>query len=307
MLKRFLKILNILFILFGFFSFYLYISDSELFDQITAYYTEEHSLIVSNNYGINIERNYFQKSNNFSPKSKKDLLNIYYTVLSSGTISFTFHCDKTYDTCIDDVKDLMSDNSLLSHINNFIHPFNTYKYIKTTYTTAGKITITVTKLYSDEEIEMINKKVVELLPTLVSSDKSTTENIKSIHDYIVNNVQYDSAYAEGTSLYKANTAYGALFEGYAVCSGYTDLISIFLNKIGVSNYKVSNDRHVWNLVYLDGQWLHLDLTFDDPIYEDNQNRITHNYFLITTEKLKELDQESDDKNAHVFNEKIYGK
>ena len=171
MLKRFLKILNILFILFGFFSFYLYISDSELFDQITAYYTEEHSLIVSNNYGINIERNYFQKSNNFSPKSKKDLLNIYYTVLSSGTISFTFHCDKTYDTCIDDVKDLMSDNSLLSHINNFVHPFNAYKSIRTTYTSIGQIKITVNRLYSEEDIKLINTKVDELLPTLVSNEK----------------------------------------------------------------------------------------------------------------------------------------
>lgn len=306
MLKRFLKILNILFILFGFFSFYLYISDSELFDQITSYYTEEHSLVTVNNYGINIEKNYFKKSSNFLPKNKKELLDVYYTIISSGSDPFTFYCDKSYTSCIEDIKSIMDDSSLLTHINNFVHPFNAYKSIRTTYTSIGQIKITVNRLYSEEDIKLINTKVDELLPTLVSNEKSLTENIKSIHDYIVNHVKYDSAYAEGNSIYRANTAYGALFEGYAVCSGYTDLMSIFLNKMGVSNYKISNDKHVWNLVYINGKWLHLDLTFDDPIYENNKNYLTHDYFLISTERLKELDRTNND-DSHVFNEEIYGK
>jgi transglutaminase/protease-like cytokinesis protein 3 len=200
----------------------------------------------------------------------------------------------------------MNDNSLLSNINNFVHPFNSYKLVETTYTNTGKITINVTRLYSEEEIKAINDKIDELYPSLVSSNKSTTENIKRIHDYIINHVKYDTAYVEGNSTHKANTAYGALFEGYSVCSGYTDLMSIFLNKMGISNYKISNDKHVWNLVYLDGEWLHLDLTFDDPISSTGVNHLIHDYFLINTDKLKQLDQ-GENNNAHVFNEEIYSK
>ncbi len=304
MMKSILKVLNIIIILLGLFSIYLYISNSEILKVLFSYYTMENTLIVTNEYGTNTEYNYFQKTTNFTPKSRTDLLNIYYTVISSNTSPFTFYCSNNYTNCIGDAKGIMDDSSLLNNVNNFVHPFNTYKTIKITYTNAGRITITVNKLYSEDEMNVINKKVDELYSSLISSNKSTTENIRSIHDYIINNTIYDSAYITGTSTHKANMAYGALLEGYAVCSGYTDLMSVFLNRMGISNYKVSNDKHVWNLVYLDGKWLHLDLTFDDPIYSDGSNHLLHNYFLISTDRLKQLDQQ-EGSNDHTFNEKIY--
>ena len=83
-------------------------------------------------------------------------------------------------------------------------------------------------------------------------------------------------------------------------------MGIFLNKMGITNYKVSNDTHVWNMVYLDGNWLHLDVTFDDPVSSNGKNYLSHDYFLISTERLKELDKK-ENKNSHVFNEQIYFK
>jgi transglutaminase/protease-like cytokinesis protein 3 len=74
--------------------------------------------------------------------------------------------------------------------------------------------------------------------------------------------------------------------------------------MGISNYKISNDKHVWNYVYLDGKWLHLDLTWDDPIYSNGKNSLTHDYFLINTEELYKQDKLRD-ANSHVFNEEIY--
>jgi transglutaminase/protease-like cytokinesis protein 3 len=74
--------------------------------------------------------------------------------------------------------------------------------------------------------------------------------------------------------------------------------------MGISNYKVSNDKHVWNSVYIDGKWLHLDLTWDDPINSNGRNSLIYNYFLISTEKLIEQDKYKDT-SAHVFNQEIY--
>ncbi len=304
MLKSVLRVLNITLIILGCLSIYLYVEENNIVDEIWSYYTKEYSTIVTNEYGINKENNYFQKSDNFKPQTRLDLLNIYYTVISSDSDSFTFYCPNDYSSCIEDIKGITNDSSLLSHINNFVHPLNSYKRVKTTYSNFGKITISVIRLYSDKKKELINNKIDELYSILVSSNRSSTENIKKVHDYIVNNVTYDTSYEQGNSIHESNTAYGALFEGYAVCSGYTDLMSIFLNKMGINNYKVSNDTHIWNLVYLDGKWLHLDATFDDPVSSNGKNYLSHDYFLISTDKLKELDKK-DNKNSHVFNEEIY--
>lgn len=303
-MKIIAKILNVIIVILGIISIYLYVADSNLADELFSYYTKEHSLLINNEYVVSNVKNYFEKTDDFTPKNRKELLNVFYTVIASKSDPFTFYCDKSYTSCVEDVRSIMSDNSLLSHINNFVHPFNIYKGVKVNYTTAGRITINVTRQYSDEEINAINSKIDTIYPILVSPNKTTTENIRSIHDYIINNVQYDTPYTEGKSPHRANTAYGALIEGYAVCGGYTDLMSIFLNRMNVSNYRISNNEHVWNYVYLDGQWYHLDLTFDDPITNNGKNLLRHDYFLISTERLKQLDQ-NNNKFDHVFNEEIY--
>ena len=77
-------------------------------------------------------------------------------------------------------------------------------------------------------------------------------------------------------------------------------MAIFLDKLNVINYKISNDQHIWNLVYLDGEWLHLDLTWDDPISENNVTR--DNYFLITTKTLEALDDGNHYYNKSIFSE-----
>ena len=100
--------------------------------------------------------------------------------------------------------------------------------------------------------------------------------------------------------YKSNTAYGVLIQGYGICSGYADTISIFLNKLGIENYKISNDTHIWNLVYINGVWTHLDSTWDDPISDRNLNRDT--YFLISYDELLNLNDDTHDFNKNIYSE-----
>ena len=97
----------------------------------------------------------------------------------------------------------------------------------------------------------------------------------------MSNTVYDS---ESDNL-DTTSAYGSLILGHAVCSGYSDAMALFLDKFNIPNLKISSANHVWNLVYLDNNWLHLDLTWDDI----ENNRYRDNYFLITKEKLFSLD------------------
>ena len=106
----------------------------------------------------------------------------------------------------------------------------------------------------------------------------------------------------GKSNYHSNSAIGTLFEGKSVCSGYTDAMSLFLDKLKVKNVRIATDKHVWNGIYLDGNWYHLDLTWDDPVLSDNSNIIQYDYFMITTDELKKLDDDDHnfDTNTYSF-------
>ena len=100
--------------------------------------------------------------------------------------------------------------------------------------------------------------------------------------------------------YKSDIAYGPLFEGYAVCGGYTDLMELFLERLHIKSYKVSSNDHIWNVIQMGGSWYHLDLTWDDPVADDGNNYLEHSFFLIDTKKLLELE-----KTQHSFDQSVY--
>ena len=154
---------------------------------------------------------------------------------------------------------------------------------------------------SKEIISQLNKKIDELMPQLTSNYNNLETNIKNVHDYIINNARYDSARSDNNVLtYKSDTAYGPLFQGYAICGGYTDLMQLFLERLNVKNFRVSSDNHIWNVLYINNTWKHLDLTWDDPVASDGKDYLEYNYFLIDTNQLLTLEQ-----TQHNFNLEHY--
>ena len=243
---------------------------------------------------------FVQDTDNFIPNSRQDILNIIYTILNSGWEEFTFYCPTKYASCVDEVINITNDNVLLSNINGFVHPYNTFKSIETSYNNMGKITINVHKSYTEEMINTINVEVDKIYSKLINDTMNSIDKIKAIHDYIINNSKYDNDRINGITKYSSNTAYGNLIEGYGVCSGYTDSMAIFLNTMRIENYKISSNNHIWNLVYIDNKWLNLDLTFDDPIVDPYEDILNHDYFLIDTETLLNLDKEEHNFDTNVF-------
>ncbi len=254
-----------------------------------------------NQYYRDYDFKFVQNTNNFVPNNFQDILNIYYTVINSGNSSFTFYCPAEYKQCLQDIQDLANDKSLLSDINNYTHPFNSFSHIETEIDSIGKVQLQIIHAYDQEQITKIEAKINELYPLLVNNNLSQTENIKNIHDYIINNSKYDSDRSDKDIIkYKSDIAYGPLFEGYAVCGGYSDLMELFLEKMNIKSFKVSTKSHVWNAVFLDNKWYHLDLTWDDPVATDGLDYLEHKYFLIQTEQL--ISQET---TQHLFNQDIY--
>ena len=279
------------------------IRKEDLVTIINTYLYPNHSVELGekNEYYRDYDFMFVQNTDDFTPTNMQDILNIFYTVINAGKDEFSFYCPKDYVGCLDDVEELAKDQDQLSNINNFVHPYNGFSHIETEYDTLGRVIIRINKSYRSADIDQINEKVDELYSQLVSDNKSTEENIKSIHDYIINHSKYDSDRSDKNIIkYHSDIASGPLFEGYGICGGYTDLMELFLEKMNIKSYKISSDKHVWNAVYLNGTWKHLDLTWDDPVSADKKDYLEHNYFLINTNEL--LKQET---TQHNFNQDIY--
>ena len=253
--------------------------------------------IEKNKYYRNYDFNFVQNTDNFSPKNYQDILNIYYTVINSGQNSFTFYCPSEFKNCIKDVKMLANDQNTLSDINNYVHPYNGFSHIESEYDSLGRVTINITHNYTNDEITEINNKIDKLSEQLINSNLSLEDNIKNVHDYIINNSKYDSYRSDKKIVnYKSDIAYGPLFQGYALCGGYTDLMQLFLEKMNVKNIRVSSENHIWNSLLINNSWRHLDLTWDDPVASDGLDYLEYNYFLIDTNRLLEIEQ-----TQHNFN------
>ena len=75
-----------------------------------------------------------------------------------------------------------------------------------------------------EDMEMVSNDTNLLSVLNNKSNMSTKDKIKAIHDYIINNTEYDTKKSDNIkdTTYKSNTAYGVLIQGYGICSGYSD-------------------------------------------------------------------------------------
>ena len=252
---------------------------------------------------------YVQNTTDFSPKNKEEVLNILYTIINSGWTEFSFYCDDSYKDCNKDINEIAKDNSILGNINNFVHPYNTYSSITLSINNFGKVTVNIEHLYTTSDILAIDKEVNTIYDKIINQNMSDYEKIKKVHDYIINNTKYDQEKEkdplnQNKYLHKSNMAYGPLLNGIALCGGYTDAMALFLEKMGINNYRISSVNHIWNLVYINNEWKHLDLTWDDPVVIDNNNErkdvLTHKFFLINTTALKNLDNEQHNYDTNVY-------
>lgn len=260
---------------------------------------------------------FVSNTKNFTPFGKQDILNIFYTILNNGNETGTFYCPKEYKNCIDDVKNISKDKDLLTHLNNFLHPFKSFEKIKSDIYDTGEIQIKIDYIYKKDEINYLNNEIDRLIKELITNSKENKKDdekeetnedydkIKIIHDFIINTTKYDIDNNKDTKSYNA---YGALKNHLATCNGYTDLMAIFLSKMGYENFKIATTNettgHVWNVVKINNEWLHLDLTWDDPVSSDGKDYLYHKYFLINTEGLIKADENITSK-EHDFNRAIY--
>ncbi len=166
------------------------------------------------------------------------------------------------------------------HVLNF-----SLGYMEDTY-----VSVYVNYIYSiDEYSEMLAKfeAAAEELVSDIKNNSSLSDLTKALllHDRLALVCEYDKAnYNAGTIPDISYTSYGALVNGVAVCQGYAEAYLYLLDKVGIDSYLCSSSAlsHAWNIVTIDGETYHVDVTWDDPTW-DTSGRVYHSYFMCSTQ------------------------
>ena len=112
------------------------------------------------------------------------------------------------------------------------------------------------------------------------------EKEKYIHDFICENIRYDKLKKP-----YSHEIIGPLGHGVGVCEGIAKSVKVLCDALGVwciiaicgnNPEKGIKYRHTWNIVRINGQYYHLDATFDNTLgkNEDGSTSIRYDYFNL---------------------------
>lgn len=150
-------------------------------------------------------------------------------------------------------------------------------------------TLNVGYKYTPEEAAEKRKQDAEeqaavdsAIASCVTDGMSDYEIAKALHDYLALNNEYDMRYYSGSMPYVSYTAYGALVNRTSVCAGYALAYERLMDQVGIPCEYVTgmttNGYHAWNIIQIDGEWYHVDVTWDDPT-PDREGYVRYKYFL----------------------------
>ena len=160
---------------------------------------------------------------------------------------------------------------------------------------------------SDVSLSVYQKRVRDLqieIDKIVAMTEGMTdfEKILFVHDYIVLNCEYDydllemlnnqNGRLDGEIRSERYTEYSVLVNGTGICGSYALAYRAVLNAAGVECLYLSSEEmnHAWNLVKIDGNWYHCDLTWDDTGYGNDYHYgiAERTYFLRTDAEIMRL-------------------
>lgn len=137
-------------------------------------------------------------------------------------------------------------------------------------------------IYTESNLTGYYNALMAVLPTIPVETSNRYNFIKSVHDYLCNNIYYPDL-SSTDYVMSAHDAYGALIEGRAVCQGYSDAIKIICDYYGIPCVCIPGTSdgygHMWNAVQMDdGVWYLIDATWNDQ-----ESRTYYDFFLVGTE------------------------
>ena len=97
-------------------------------------------------------------------------------------------------------------------------------------------------------------------PTIQATDGMTDrEKVEYLNDYLCTLLTYKKGKTAGVTRTFAQHS-GEL---QAACGSYARAMKFLCGAAGIPCFTISTSNHTWNMVYVDGQWLHVDVSLND--------------------------------------------
>lgn len=151
-----------------------------------------------------------------------------------------------------------------------------------------KIDFTVQYRMNRTHEKWMIEEMEQILADSIRPNMTTLEKVVAVHDYIARTFTYDlntagSPYA----------VYTFMKEKHGVCMAYALLFEKMMELLEIPCYYVIGQAvgegdagHAWNMVEIDGEWYHVDVTWDDLSSKSKNHEIRYRYFLVSDEKMK---------------------
>ena len=144
-----------------------------------------------------------------------------------------------------------------------------------------------TSFLTDNEI-LCCQLLYDIADELQLTALSPMDAILAVHDYLILNTAYDTPAFESGQNTPSHYATGTLLTGNAVCSGYASSFLLLMQIAGIPCEYVHSDNHAWNLVQIEDEWYHIDVTWDDPA-PDRPGIVSYSFFMMPDDEVKALE------------------
>lgn len=165
----------------------------------------------------------------------------------------------------------------------------------------------------NEEQTNVMRFLREKTAQLVNDNMSQYDKEKAIHDFIVANYRYDIEGLEANTLtLRSHSVTGLVSDGKGVCEAYANMFMLMCRMAGldctVATGKLNNVDHAWNVICINGEYYHVDVTNDDPA-PDVPGRLRYNYFNLDDKEITKTHIIDKDKvkpcNGTMYNYFVY--
>lgn len=150
--------------------------------------------------------------------------------------------------------------SAIDAFQSFIKENPEYYYVNTKVQCkySGNTAATLEVTYTDNSTEQDFDSIVDSIVSGASQCSSTYEKVKYVHDYLVENTEYDYTLSKFS-------AYDLLVNKTGVCQAYAYAFKHIMDKLGIEcEYAESpNMQHMWNVVKVDGNWYNVDCAWSN--------------------------------------------
>lgn len=147
-----------------------------------------------------------------------------------------------------------------------------------------------------DQKQVLENKIKTILSEIIKDNMNDYEKELAIHDYLVSNIEYYSHVSMSEIPDEKHLAYSAIVKNSAVCDGIAKAFKILMNRENIDCIVTmgtsDKEPHAWNIVKLDNEYYHVDLTANGLKVDGKMLGLTtHLYFNLTDTEISKTSQQ----------------